>query len=51
MKRILSTAVLFVLLILTIVALAQMDANNTSAIKPNATAGGSHAAYQSRISE
>ena len=38
MKRILSTAVLFVLLILTVVALTQMDANDTSALKPNTTA-------------
>lgn len=42
MKRTLGTLVLFVLLILTVVALTQIDTSNTSALKPNITVG--HAA-------
>ena len=38
MKRILSTVVLFVLLILTVVALTQVDNDKTSAFNPNHTA-------------
>ncbi len=41
MKRILSTVVLFVLLILTVVALTQIDKDTTSALNSNAA---SHAA-------
>ena len=42
MKRTLSTIVLFVLLILTVVALTQLDTKDTSAINENAAVG--HAA-------
>ncbi len=43
MKRTVSTIVLFVLLILTVVALTQIDANNTSALNLDTTA--SHGAH------
>jgi hypothetical protein len=37
-KRSLGTIVLFVLLVLTVVALTQLDAKDTSAFKPNSPA-------------
>lgn len=43
MKRILSTVVLFVLLVLTVVALTQFDRESTSAFNPSNAA--SHAAH------
>jgi hypothetical protein len=42
MKRTISTIVLFVLLILTVVALTQIDTGETSALQPTTQASGAN---------